>query len=264
MDWRTIDRYPKARQLRNIRVLRLDEALTFVNADYVKEQLIQEARRMEKEFANRKAHPSATDFVALEAIASASAEGGTTKGVDNGKTGASGSKGQATKPKIHLFIVIDASGINFIDLSGLRALADVSKDLKEHGVRLLVARAKHGFRDTLRLHEKLYHDLGGEKIYLSLEQLTVLLEHHHIRHGISPTSELEAGRAGAIVPFASGAGVQEMGNVINTGRGHNTQRGSGGGGGGGIVDVVVVNGEGQLVSNHPPSSDDHGHRANIV
>lgn len=43
LQWRTLDRYPHAEQLRHIRVVRLDEALTFVNGDFVKDQLLKGA-----------------------------------------------------------------------------------------------------------------------------------------------------------------------------------------------------------------------------
>ena len=246
MDWRIIDRYPKARQLQNIRVLRLDEALTFVNADYVKGQLIQEARKMEKEAASRKANASANDLTSLAVVPSSLAA--TT-------TGDKDDKSQSKKPRIGLFIVIVASGINFIDLSGLRALADVSKDLKEHGVRLLVARAKHGFRDTLRLHEKLFHDLGGEKVYLSLEQLVVLLEHHDMRHGPSPTLEMQSG---VVIP--SGAAHLGPDNTSSDREGLAAQ---GVGDAGSRVDVVVV-GTQQGAASAGPKEEDLAHRANIV
>lgn len=112
------------------------------------------------------------------------------------------STGPNSKKRCRLFIVLDASGVNFTDLSGMRALADVNKDLREHGVRLLIARAKHRLRDKLRCDPRLFSDLGGEKMYLSLEEMVLLLERHDMRlHG---------------TPFPSGADLQALANTTST------------------------------------------------
>lgn len=227
--WRTVDRYPQAMQLRNIRVLRLDEALTFVNGDYVKEELVREARKMEREAAAAQNLGMPTKgFLTTTKTAKVMAEADVVKGGTHGggsftpmsrPSTAAGSvadgspatcgclpattttreetemeRPQSTQPsqeagakgkkRCHYFIVLDASGINFLDLSGMHALADASSDLRDLGVRLLIARAKNRLRDTLRSSERLFHDLGGEKMYLSLEEMVHLLERHDIRlHG---------------------------------------------------------------------------------
>ena len=224
--WRTVDRYPQAEQLRNIRVLRLDEALTFVNGDYVKEQLLREARRMEKDGVCGAGCAAPGGAVVASSSKDKEEEAGHRLRVTGGGAGitpvssvsslastvseppplpvlsdeqasttansTTSSTNNKKKQRCHLFIVLDASGINFIDLSGIRALADVNKDLREHGVRLLIARAKHRLRDTLMQSERLYHDLGGEKMYLSLEEMVYLLERHDMRlHGTPFTSTVD-------------------------------------------------------------------------
>jgi hypothetical protein len=148
---------------------------------------------------------------------------------DRGPTKADGAGthvegGEGSKRMVHgLFVVLDASGINFLDLSGLKGLVDISRsaheqgggcvcmcvsalgcgwvcvggergvsclsfsvcpsasvcvwvsmtlsflsvygrDLHVHGVRLLVARAKHRTRDMLRSSATLFHQLGGDKV----------------------------------------------------------------------------------------------------
>lgn len=131
---------------------------------------------------------------------------------DRGPTNADGAgtqgEGPAHRRVVHgLFVVLDASGINFLDLSGLKGLVDISRwakggggfgggvfvsncrcaygrgsvseslcvcvccvlccvgrDLHVHGVRLLVARAKHRTRDMLRSSATLFHQLGGDKV----------------------------------------------------------------------------------------------------
>lgn len=241
--WRTMDRYPQAMQLRNIKVLRLDEALTFVNGDYVREKLVQEARKMEREATGTQnlgmsikgfltTTKAAKVMVEADVVNGGTRGGGSFTPVSRASSVASTAAGSVAdgspatcgclpgttttregtemeterarssvqqrpksaqqpqeagakgKKRCHYFIVLDASGINFVDLSGCMALADASSDLRDLGVRLLIARAKNRLRDTLRSNERLFHDLGGEKMYLSLEEMVYLLERHDIRlHG---------------------------------------------------------------------------------
>lgn len=122
------------------------------------------------------------------------------------------SSSSSSKKRCRLFIVLDASGVNFTDLSGMRALADVNQDLREHGVRLLIARAKHRLRDKLRLDPALFRDLGGEMMYLSLEELVLLLERHDMRlHGtpFPSCTDLRAlgGNTSAVLPPGAIMGV---------------------------------------------------------
>jgi MFS superfamily sulfate permease-like transporter len=44
--WRPVERYGIATQIPNLRVVRLDEALTYVNVAHVKEQLVEGAREL--------------------------------------------------------------------------------------------------------------------------------------------------------------------------------------------------------------------------
>jgi len=274
--WRTVDRYPQAMQLRNIRVLRLDEALTFVNGDCVKEELVREARKMERDAAvtqnlgmsikgfltttktakviaeaavvKKDTHgggsitplsrPSSVANTAAGSVADSSpatcgclpATTRTSEETEMGSDAARASVQQRPKPTQHLqeagakgkkrchhFIVLDASGINFIDLSGMRALADASSDLRDLGVRLLIARAKNRLRDMLRNSERLYHDLGGEKMYLSLEEMVYLLERHDIRlHGTPFAFTTDLVKLGQEMEASEPKGSSSCSSNVNT------------------------------------------------
>ena len=47
------------------------------------------------------------------------------------------------------FVILDMSGINMIDSSGVDVLADLNSRLKAHGITLLLARANHHVREAL-------------------------------------------------------------------------------------------------------------------
>ncbi|EWM25975.1 sulfate transporter [Nannochloropsis gaditana] len=254
--WRAVKRYRHAVTPRNIRVLRLDEALTFVNGDFVTGLLLRAAKTMEAEAKGLsgpeasmphvvKTAPHMTSLTVVCACTHVRGHGNTTRdwmpgcqetlgseGVQRGSAGWTSptattiqemesqrvalpddnrtdslasrclpfqrkrkdGDGREAKKCCHLFIVLDASGINFMDFSGLRALGKVAKDMRDHGVRLLIAQAKSRLQDMLQTAPTLYHDVGGDKIKLSLEDLVYLLERHEMRlHGSLFASTREDG-----------------------------------------------------------------------
>jgi anti-anti-sigma regulatory factor len=55
-----------------------------------------------------------------------------------------------------LFMVLDASAVHSVDLTGLRALEDIARDLQGHGIRFLLARARGDMRDVLKSYGGIY------------------------------------------------------------------------------------------------------------
>lgn len=51
-----------------------------------------------------------------------------------------------------------------IDDGGVWAGGWAVRDMHVYGVRLLVARAKHSFRDVLKSSPNTFHQLGGDKV----------------------------------------------------------------------------------------------------
>mmetsp|Transcript_40455 Transcript_40455/g.128894 ORF Transcript_40455/g.128894 Transcript_40455/m.128894 type:complete len:139 (+) Transcript_40455:712-1128(+) len=64
-------------------------------------------------------------------------------------------------------VVLDACGINDIDLAGIHTLEDVHNGLKKRGVALLVASTKGPVRSAL-ITSGTYEKMGAESFYLSI------------------------------------------------------------------------------------------------
>ena len=97
--FRNVDRFPEAETTDGVRVVRIDAALSFANADPIKRLLTDQAASLE------------------------------------------------TEPRA---LVLDASGINDIDATGVEMLVEVLDDLDDRGVRLHLADVKGPVRDVLR------------------------------------------------------------------------------------------------------------------
>jgi len=80
-----------------------------------------------------------------------------------GMEGGSGGLGSLLSPPAHppKAIVIDASGVSHLDLSGVEAVEHLHKLATEKGVKLAFVQAKGVFRERLRA-SKLWEKVGGE------------------------------------------------------------------------------------------------------
>lgn len=114
--FRDVARYPHAQQYPGIKIVRLDESMTFASCMAFKEKLL-------------------SDNIL--------------GGVD---------------PPHH--VILEASGVNYVDLSGLQVLSDVYEELERRGVRLHLVNCKGKVRDKLK--ESTLHDKLGMEMYLSL------------------------------------------------------------------------------------------------
>jgi len=129
--FRDVERYPDAVQYYRIKIVRMDESMTFASCMSFKEQIL-----------------------------SSMILGGT------------------VSTELPKHIIIDASSINYMDLSGLQVLNDVYDDLERRGIRLHMANVKGKVRDKIR-DAPLYDKLGRNRIFLSLIMvLSDLVEGH--------------------------------------------------------------------------------------
>ncbi len=112
--YRNIDRFPEARTIEGVRIVRIDAALSFVNANSIRNLLLEHSERL-------LADPRA--------------------------------------------LVIDASGINDIDATGVEMLHTVMPDLQARGVALHLSDVKGPVRDVLR-RAGLWDELG-DRIHTS-------------------------------------------------------------------------------------------------
>jgi hypothetical protein len=69
------------------------------------------------------------------------------------------------------FCTLDASTVNDIDMTGVRALADLHKALSARGVGFYLGRVKGHVRDRLRAFPAVFEKLGGELMYLGVGSL---------------------------------------------------------------------------------------------
>jgi len=161
----------------HIKVVRIDEALTFVNCDYIKEQMLKLAQGLEREegttppvtpppgttttttTTTMSPQVNKSSSSTTTTIASPSSEGGQEEGDDHlnnnnrdkahrnklltvipfhlpsspsSTTPAKGKGKDGGMMVMERFIVLDSSSMNWTDLSGIKALSDISDDLKKH------------------------------------------------------------------------------------------------------------------------------------
>jgi len=70
-------------------------------------------------------------------------------------------------------LVIDCSPVNDIDYSAVHILRELGEDLKTLGVDIILSRAKGHVRDILRTNS-IYQALGGDLMYLSPDEVCYL------------------------------------------------------------------------------------------
>lgn len=109
--YRNVDRFPEAVTVDGVRIVRIDAALSFVNAAHVKALLLAQADLIRDAESTDEA-PAVTD-----------------------RRGA---------------LVLDASGINDVDATGADMLAELLPEMDDRGVALHLADAKGPVRDVLR------------------------------------------------------------------------------------------------------------------
>ena len=126
--FRNIKRYPQAKELANIRIIRFDAQLFYANAGIFKERILQSiAQRSER----------------------------------NVET-----------------VILDASGINALDSTGVHMLRDLHEDMRNRSLRLVFAGVKGPVRDALQ-RNGLIPELGPAHFYFSVSDAVAAIRGDH-------------------------------------------------------------------------------------
>ena len=135
--FRNVDRFPEVHLVDGIRVVRIDAALSFVNATHVKRLLLDHAAEL------------------------------------------------TTEPRV---LVLDASGINDIDATGVEILTEVIDDLDDLGVPLHLTDVKGPVRDVL--HRAGIWERLGDRLHATTSEAVDAISaarggpDDHRRHGV--------------------------------------------------------------------------------
>ena len=158
--FRDVTRYPQAQQPPGILILRADESLNFASCASIKEQIIRAAsgKKLSSPIADiapsddGRSVPTPIIPITVANVSSIpSAVGG-------------------VPPVPPHFVILDCSGMNHIDLSGIRALEEAHQALARFDQVLYMVNVKSNVRDKIKI-TKLFDKVGGDLIFLSLPTL---------------------------------------------------------------------------------------------
>ncbi len=192
--FRDVTRYSTAQQIPGVCIVRIDESVNFASCASIKEQLHHIAQ--DPDYVRRHQHaarsrggaagqggpgaasPAASPILVLmRNVTAASWPGGSghnglrsNQGSMMGPHAAPAGEPERERARRPDTMVLDFSGVNHVDLSGVKTLDELHAALARDGQALYVCNVKSGVRDRLA-KSPIWARLGGDLLFLSLPAL---------------------------------------------------------------------------------------------